>query len=118
MHQSNRAAGLIVAAGLFATLGLVAPAHADMAGWQKQVATVIAKNQTYPRSAQIKKEEGTARVEVSLDASGAVKSVKLVGPSGSDILDREAEKIIQKVGQFPAPPSGAMTLVVPIGWKL
>lgn len=109
------AAALLLGA-TFAGAGSVLAQSAD---WQKQVAKLIVENQSYPRSAQVKKEEGTAKVKVTMDSSGKITAVEVVQPTSSDILNREAEKIMQKIGAFPAPPGGApMSLVIPITWRL
>jgi periplasmic protein TonB len=107
----------VVAATLVANILLASPAFAD-AGWQKTVISQIVKAQTYPRAAQMRKEQGTAKVRVKIGASGSIDSVELAQSSGSDILDKEAQKILEKIGTFPAPSGGAATLVVPITWVL
>jgi periplasmic protein TonB len=107
----------VAAATMLAGLCLSTPAFAD-AGWQKQVVSMVVKAQTYPRAAQMRKEQGTAKVRVKVGASGAVEGVELAQSSGSDILDKEAQKMMEKIGSFPAPPGGAATLVVPITWVL
>ncbi len=107
----------VAAATLLAGLCLSTPAFAD-AGWQKQVVSMVVNAQTYPRAAQMRKEQGTAKVRVKVGPSGTVESVELAQSSGSDILDKEAQKMMEKIGSFPAPPSGATTLVVPITWVL
>ncbi len=93
-------------------------AYADTSSWQHQIVSLVVTNQSYPRIAQARKEEGVAKVRVFLEASGAVTKVELVASSGSDILDKETEKLFQKLGQLPAPPPGITTLVVPVSWKL
>jgi protein TonB len=110
-------ATLPLAAIAAATLLTAAPAAADPA-WQAKVVRIIADNQSYPRAAQMRKEEGTTRVRVSVDASGTITNVEVAQGSGSDTLDREAERMFQKIGTFPKPPAGAMTLVVPVTWRL
>jgi periplasmic protein TonB len=107
----------VVAATLLAGLALSTPALAD-AAWNKQVVSLVVKAQTYPRAAQMRKEQGTAKVRVSIGASGAIEGVELAQSSGSDILDKEAQKMMEKIGTFPAPAGGATTLVVPITWVL
>ncbi len=107
----------VVAATLLAGATFSAPAFAD-AGWQKQVISLVVKSQTYPRAAQMRKEQGTAKVRVKIAASGAVESIELAQSSGSDILDKEAQKMMEKIGTFPAPPGGATALVVPITWVI
>lgn len=113
---ARKMTGAVLAAAIVA--GASAPAMAQDAGWQRQVAKLIADNFSYPRSAQVRGEEGTAKVKVSMDASGRITGVQLVEPTGSDILNREAEKIMQKIGSFPPPPAGVSSLVIPISWKL
>jgi periplasmic protein TonB len=107
----------IAAATLLTGLCLSTPAFAD-AGWQKQVVSMVIKAQTYPRAAQMRKEQGTAKVRVKVAATGAIEGVELAQSSGSDILDKEAQKMLEKIGNFPAPAGGAATLVVPITWVL
>jgi periplasmic protein TonB len=107
----------VAVATLLAGAALSAPALAD-AGWQKQVVSLVVKSQTYPRAAQMRKEQGTAKVRVQVGASGSIDSVELAQSSGSDILDKEAQKMMEKIGSFPPPTGGATSLVVPITWVL
>lgn len=88
------------------------------AQWQGAVARLIASHQNYPRSAQIRGEEGVSRVRVSLSPDGHISQVDLAATSGSAILDREAQSIISNIGKLPPPPPGVKTLLVPIVWRL
>ncbi len=106
----------LVAAAALAAMG--APAFAQSAAWQQQVARLVAAKQTYPRAAQMRGDEGTARVKVYVSASGAIEKTELAAPSGSSVLDREALSLPSKVGTFPAPPGGATSVVLPLTWKL
>ncbi len=106
---------LVIGAGISA---LAPMAYADTTSWQHQIVTLVTNNQSYPRIAQARKEEGVAKVRIYLEASGAVTKVELITSSGSDILDKETEKLFQKLGQLPAPPAGITTLVVPVAWRL
>ncbi|MFY7836472.1 MAG: energy transducer TonB [Novosphingobium sp.] len=102
-----------------AALALTAtPAFAQSADWQRQVARIIGSKQTYPRTAQMRGEEGTARVRVYVGAGGAVERTELVAPSGSSTLDKEALAMPTRAGSVPPPPGGATTIVVPVTWKL
>lgn len=103
---------------LVATAATATPVFAQSADWQRQVARLIASKQTYPRTAQMRGEEGTVKVKVYIAASGAIERTEIVAPSGSSTLDREAMALPARVGNFPAPPGGAATLTVPITWKL
>jgi periplasmic protein TonB len=102
-----------------AALALSAPAaFAQSADWQKQVARIIASKQTYPRTAQMRGEEGTARVKVYVGASGKIERTELAAPSGSSTLDKEAIAMATRAGAVPPPPGGATAVVVPVTWKL
>jgi periplasmic protein TonB len=110
----------LVVLTLLASLATATAAQAaETAGnWQSMVARMIAKSQTYPRSAQIRGEEGTTRLKINLAADGKIAGVELLASSGSSILDREAQSIISNMGKLPPPPSGVHALTVPIVWRL
>ena len=94
------------------------PALAQPAAWQQAVARLVASKQTYPRAAQMRGDEGTAKVKVYVSASGAIEKTEIVSPSGSSVLDREALSLPAKAGNFPAPPGGATSIILPLTWKL
>ncbi|ABD27258.1 TonB-like protein [Novosphingobium aromaticivorans DSM 12444] len=93
-------------------------AFAQAADWQKQVSRIIASKQTYPRTAQMRGEEGTARVKVYIGAGGAIERTELVSASGSTSLDKEALAMPTRAGTVPPPPGGATAVIVPFTWKL
>jgi protein TonB len=105
---------ILIAAALMPS----AVAYAQPANWQTSVARLIAAHQNYPRSAQIRGQEGTSKLRVAFAATGKISQVELVESSGSPILDREAQSMITNLRQFPAPPSGLSSIVVPIVWRL
>ena len=107
-----------LALGLFVAATMAAPAHAQSADWIRQVTRTIAAKQTYPKAAQARGEEGTAKVKIYVAASGAVERAELVSASGSTALDREALALPSRTGSVPPPPGGATTVTVPITWKL
>ena len=107
-----------IALGLTALSMTMTPAFAQSADWNRQVSRIIASKQTYPRSAQMRGEEGTARVKVYVGSSGAIERTELVAPSGSATLDKEALAMPTRAGSVPPPPGGATALVVPVTWKL
>lgn len=107
---------ILVVAAAAAMLGT--PAFAQSPDWQRKVAQVVASKQTYPRAAQMRGEEGTAKVKVFVSASGAIEKAELVGPSGSSTLDKEAIAMMTKIGTLPAPPGGPTSVVLPLTWKL
>lgn len=109
---------------LLAVTGLTAfaatgPAQAADPGWQRKVFQLISANYSYPRSAQLRGEQGNAKIKIAFSGAGKVLSVALVQSTGSAILDREAVRIPMKVGSFPAPPTGTNTdIVFPISWRI
>lgn len=111
----KRIAGLASVAVAFGVMAVPAAAT----DWTTTVAGLIAARHSYPRSAQIRGDEGTAKVRISIDASGNISNVELLQPSGSEILDREAIRIPTKLGSVPPPPGAKpASVVVPITWKL
>ena len=109
---------IVLSLASVALAGAAVPAMAQSAEWQKQVTRIIASKQTYPRTALMRGEEGTARVKVYIGSSGAVERTELVAPSGSATLDKEALAMPTRAGSVPPPPGGAATLIVPVTWKL
>lgn len=106
-------------AALFAGVTMMTtPAHAQSADWQRAVARLVAAKQTYPRAAQMRGDEGTAKVKLTVSADGSVANVELVNPSGSSVLDREALALPAKVGKFPPPAGGPASVILPLTWKL
>ncbi|WP_225205304.1 energy transducer TonB [Novosphingobium huizhouense] len=108
----------MIGAALVACALFPLPAAAQPAAWIAQVARAIAAKQTYPRTAQMRGEEGTAKVKVFVSAAGAVEKTELVAASGSATLDREALALPARAGTLPPPPGGATAVTVPITWKL
>lgn len=113
MTKLTIAKGAIVGLALLAT-----PVMAQSSTWNKRVHSLVQDNFSYPRSAMVRKEQGQATIKVGLAADGNITSVTLTKSSGSEILDREAVRIAQKVGRFPAPPSGTTSVSLPIAFRL
>lgn len=109
-------AALLAAAGaaVMSTVAVAAPPPE----WLAKIHQMLAAKQEYPRAAQMRGDEGTARVKLSVAADGSIGAVELVQPTGSSTLDREAVAVARKVGTFPAPPGGATTIVIPLTWKM
>ena len=91
---------------------------AQSSAWEKKVRNLVASKQSYPRAAVMRGVEGGAVLRVFIGSNGEFVSTKLVKSTGSSLLDREALKLPEKVGKFPAPPSGVKSIDLPIVWKL
>lgn len=96
----------------------VTPSFGQSTEWNRRVSGMVAAKQFYPRVAQMRGQQGTARVKVSINAAGAVDNVELLSSSGSPLLDREAVDLARRAGPYPAPPGGAASVVLPLTWKL
>lgn len=110
-------ARLLLACALLAGLLTATPAMAQ-SDWSRQAARIISSKQTYPATAQMRGEEGTAKVKVYVGADGSVQRTELATGSGSPLLDREALAMPTRAGRLPAPPGGPTVLTVPVTWKL
>ena len=116
MHISRNA---LLTLAVLAGLSPVAPAHAADPEWSRKVAQLITANYSYPRSAQLRGEQGSAKIKIAISGTGKVLAVNLVQSSGSAILDREAVRIPMKVAAFPPPPSHSnIELVYPIVFRM
>ncbi len=94
------------------------------ASYARLLLTRLQRAIVYPRRAQRRDIQGVVRVEVVLAASGALKTVRLVGTSGSDILDDAALELVRRVAPFPpvphdlSPRGQDFAFVAPIQYRL
>ncbi|WP_406850354.1 energy transducer TonB family protein [Chromobacterium phragmitis] len=78
---------------------------------------------SYPEDAISRRRGGVAKVDVTLDAGGRVKSASLAAGSGTLSLDREALAMLRRAQPLPAPPperlvAGQIRIVLPIHFDL
>ena len=94
------------------------------ASYAQLLLTRLQRAIVYPRRAQRRDIQGVVRVEVVLAASGTLKTVRLVGTSGSDILDDAALALVRRVAPFPPVPQDLsprgqdFAFVAPIQYRL
>lgn len=121
MFSKSLKAGIVASLLAAAALPAIAAA-ADMKSWQREVAKSVASKQVYPRSALRKELEGSAKVRITLDRSGAIANFELIQSTGHDELDREVPKLIERINPLPAPPAeladADLTFVLPLAWAL
>ncbi len=72
----------------------------------------------YPQRARRRSIEGVVKVLFTIGGRGELISISISSSSGSRILDRSAIKAVQKAAPFDAPPSGSITLELPIKYRL
>ncbi|GIX17858.1 MAG: hypothetical protein KatS3mg119_2044 [Rhodothalassiaceae bacterium] len=115
------AAAFVMLVGLAMT-GTHSAAAADLSSWKREIAMVIAKKQVYPRSALMREIEGSAKVKVTVDASGKIVNYEIIEPTGEDVLDREIPRLIERIDPLPKPPADAnadeLTFIIPLAWRL
>src|SRR3546814_11716830 len=104
MFKKTTAAMFSLVAG---ALMVATPANAQSADWQRSVARLVAAKQTYPRAAQMRGDEGTAKAKVNDTADGSIGNVEQVAPSGSSVLARETLALPAKVGKLLPHPGSA-----------
>ena len=73
---------------------------------------------TYPDAAKQRHIEGKVRVGMSIAADGALKSVRVIGKSGSTILDRAAVTLVTELFPLSRQLEKAMDVAITIEYKL
>jgi periplasmic protein TonB len=77
----------------------------------------LARQKRYP--AEAAGAQGRAMVNFSLDGSGRVTRVSLVGRAGHAALDQEATAMVRRASPFPAPPDGrGRSFTVPVRFNI
>jgi protein TonB len=90
--------------------------------WTSQLVSRLERYKRYPSEAQSRGETGVVRLAFSVDRAGGVHHARIVGSSGSSVLDRETLSLVERAAPLPAPPSelsGAqVAVVVPIRYNM
>jgi periplasmic protein TonB len=91
-------------------------AETGRASWLSEFIAHMRSYNTY--SASGSKESGTVRISVTIDRNGRLLSHRVVGSSGSSMLDRAALDIVQRAQPFPRFPASMsqaqMVEVIPL----
>ena len=74
----------------------------------------------YPEAARARGEQGTVRLAVTIGRSGQVISARLIGSSGSSILDQAALEMARNASGRPLPPEmgSSVSLTVPVRYSI
>jgi protein TonB len=90
--------------------------------WQLQVVKLLERNKRYPPAAQVRREQGVARLFFSLDRQGRLIESRVLHSSGAARLDEEALALVRRAQPFPPPPpeltGDRVGLTVPIRFNL
>ena len=83
----------------------------ELLAYKKRVQALLYANWV---GARLFRQQGelVARFEAEIDAAGRVRDLRLIQSSGNRHFDESAERAVQKVQPLPAPPRGALTLML------
>jgi protein TonB len=87
--------------------------------WTSQLISRLERYKRYPSEAQ---SSGVVRLAFNVDRGGGVHNARIVGSSGSSVLDRDALSLIERAAPLPPPPPGVsnaqLAVVVPIRYNI
>lgn len=90
--------------------------------WKTALVMRLQRYKRYPAEAQQRGVQGVARLAFSVDRSGRVHHARIVGSSGSSLLDRATMQLIARAQPLPPPPpevrGAEIAIVVPIRYNL
>ncbi|WP_294235775.1 energy transducer TonB [uncultured Sphingomonas sp.] len=96
--------------------------EAAAADWRARLLGHLKRYRRYPRQAEAARQQGIARVAITLRRSGEVIAVELVHGSGYPLLDMEARTTVRRASPLPtvddAVPGDPVTIEVPIDFAL
>lgn len=93
-----------------------------MVDYQQSVLQTLARYREYPERAMRRRIEGENSIRLVIARDGTVLEATVVTSSGSKILDRETERLIERVRKFPPFPDEMseqqVTWIVPVSYQL
>ncbi|MEO0464895.1 MAG: TonB family protein, partial [Pseudomonadota bacterium] len=104
--QGQKTAALTAGVGGVAADGgyLKAAVNSARKGYLTAVRRAVERKKRFPKRAKRRGTEGTAKVRVTLDASGKLVAAMMVSSSGESILDEAAMAAVKRVSSFPDIP--------------
>lgn len=89
------------------------------ARWQSRLLAHLERHKRYPSGARNRREQGTAQLRFSIDASGRVTGASIVRSSGFPELDQAVMDMVRRASPVPAPPPGVPnTFTVPVRFNV
>ena len=99
-----------------------APDSALLDSYGKQLSSLIARYQRYPRIAQLRGWQGTAQVKLFVSATGRMVNAVILHSSGFEVLDDQALEMVRQAAPLPQSPEALrgreFIVMVPIVFKL
>jgi protein TonB len=85
----------------------------------QEVKNRLEKAKQYPWLARLHHQEGTVRLQFTINSLGEAKNIYLIESSRWRLLDSEAVAVIKRVSHFPQPPGNTdVELVIPLIFRL
>lgn len=78
----------------------------------------IEKHKVYPRNLRRNGTEGKCRLQVNINAQGKVTAIQLIEKSGKRVLDVACEQLGEKLIGFDVGVKKAVSVVVPVHYRL
>ncbi|MBI2239638.1 MAG: TonB family protein [Magnetospirillum gryphiswaldense] len=99
-----------------------APTSNALPTWQGTLLAHLEKHKRYPRSAQLRRQQGVSHVVFTIDRRGNVLAARLHKGSGFDSLDNETLDLLNRAQPLPPPPpeitGERIELMVPVQFYL
>lgn len=97
-------------------------AKKEKANYYAMVSAHLNQRKKYPTEARKAREQGVVKVRFTVDRSGNIANVSIVGSSGHAILDQATLALMQRVAPLPAMPDSMVqdkvTISLPIDYSL
>ncbi|HEY4847102.1 MAG TPA: energy transducer TonB [Methylocella sp.] len=93
---------------------------AEAAAWRSAWSAAMSWPKHYPEAARARGEQGTVRLGLTIGRNGQVISARLIGSSGSSILDQAALEMARNARGRPLPPEmgSSVYLTVPVRYSI
>ena len=92
------------------------------ASYEKVIVALLEKHKRYPKQALRRKTQGIATLRLSIAQSGQVLQSKLASSSGSEVLDAEVLRMVERASPFPKMPErlrmAQVKYLIPISFVL
>jgi protein TonB len=95
-------AAAIVTPHVTTTAGAPVEDSAALLNWQTGLIAHMKRFKRYPAEAVARRQHGTTVVRFTINRAGAVLSAEIVHPSGVEVLDQEALRLIARAAPLPA----------------
>jgi periplasmic protein TonB len=93
-----------------------------LANYGQTLSKLLARNQSYPRLAQIRRWEGKVQLRVFVAKKGTITHVVITQSSGYEVLDQRAVEMVKEANPLPDMPESLrgreFSIVVPVLFRL